>query len=201
DRQFQWVVPQQFGFAYVFSEGVAAVQASNRAWTYIDKQGTQLIEPRFELAYSFSDGVAAALIGADYRYVFLDRSLKEIASAPAGVIYVGQFSGGLIPAQLGSVQRLSDGRLYPVGSQNQRGFLDPTGKWAIAPQFAAAANFSEGLAAVQAGDKWGYIRPDGTFAIPSRFDTAEPFEDGLALVSVGGRYAVIQPDGHPIWNG
>jgi hypothetical protein len=57
----------------------------------------------------------------------------------------------------------------------------------IAPQFAAAGDFNEGLAAVQIGNKWGYIDRNGKQVIAPQFDGVSRFSDGLAAVQVGGK--------------
>ena len=41
------------------------------------------------------------------------------------------------------------------------GYIDQQGEVAIAPQFDYAADFSEGLAAVQQDGRYGYIDTDG----------------------------------------
>jgi len=43
-----------------FSDGLAAVQAGNGLWGYMDKNGIERISPQFTLAWSFGEGVAAA---------------------------------------------------------------------------------------------------------------------------------------------
>jgi hypothetical protein len=64
--------------------------------------------------------------------------------------------------------------------------------FAIAPQFSAAREFKEGLAAVQIGKKengkWGFIDKTGKVLIQPEFDSAEVFSDGLCAVLVGGNH-------------
>ena len=63
-----------------------------------------------------------------------------------------------------------------------------TGKMVIAPQFADAGAFSEGLAPVQIGSpvngKWGFLDKQGNVVIEPKFSVAERFTDGLARVWV-----------------
>jgi hypothetical protein len=75
-------------------------------------------------------------------------------------------------------------RLFPVRSGQRAGFIDVTGVVVIPLKFAAAKEFSEGLAAVQDGltGQWGYIDRTGFYAIPPQFQGAFPFSEGLAHV-------------------
>ncbi|MDX2283359.1 MAG: WG repeat-containing protein [Bacteroidia bacterium] len=75
----------------------------------------------------------------------------------------------------------SGGRIYPLYLPMRQGtlfgYMDEAGEQVIAPQFAYAVPFSEGLGGVNVGGsnpdfhmprdgKWGFIRPDGSFRIP-----------------------------------
>src|SRR6185369_725779 len=67
------------------------------------------------------------------------------------------------------------------------GYLDPSGKFVIEPQFKEAHQFSEGLAAVLIGEKWGFIDHSGHVVIAPRYDVSydrskNNFSEGLALV-------------------
>ena len=54
--------------------------------------------------------------------------------------------------------------------------------WHILPSYAQAADYSEGLAAVQDADTklWGYIDTRGSWAIEPRFRAGGPFSNGIA---------------------
>ena len=43
------------------------------------------------------------------------------------------------------------------------GFIDPTGKFVINPQFDEAESFNNGLAWVKAGGRFGYINASGKY--------------------------------------
>jgi hypothetical protein len=62
------------------------------------------------------------------------------------------------------------------------GFIDRTGKWAIAAEYAQARPFAEGLARVTVGDRWGFIDEQGKTVVPPSFVEADDFSDGMALV-------------------
>ena len=78
-----------------------------------------------------------------------------------------------------------------------------TGAVVISPQFESAGQFSEGLAAVQSGEKesakWGYIDKTGRFVIDPQFDSAEGFSEGLAAVRRGdektGKWGFVDRSG------
>jgi hypothetical protein len=74
--------------------------------------------------------------------------------------------------------------LWPVQQNSKWGYIDKTGKLTIPFKFDAAADFAEGLAAVEFKEKTGYINPAGKFVIPPRFLAGFSFADGLAVVVI-----------------
>lgn len=63
------------------------------------------------------------------------------------------------------------------------GYLDRTGKMAVAPDFSLTLPFSEGLAAVRDSQgRYGYIDHTGHYVIEPQFTEAYPFSEGLAQV-------------------
>lgn len=79
--------------------------------------------------------------------------------------------------------------LFPALVYGKYGYIDVAGAMVIAPQFAEAGAFSEGLAAVRTlspDSEGGYIDATGTMVIPAQFDEANAFTNGLAVVHVGG---------------
>jgi hypothetical protein len=81
------------------------------------------------------------------------------------------------------------------------GYLNNSGKIIIPPtdKFINAAEFSEGLAAVENKQyKWGYINEKGKLVIPFQFDFAKQFSEGLALVETTGKKAFINKNGKVI---
>ena len=95
------------------------------------------------------------------------------------LVAVGPFVNGLAPAKEKS---------------GKWGYLNPQGKWGIAPRFERAGVFRHGLAAAkEPGARWGYLKPDGTWGIPPTFSRIRSFSDGLAAVSAAGE-AEAGPD-------
>jgi hypothetical protein len=73
----------------------------------------------------------------------------------------------------------TDPVLLPVNIRGEWGFVDRTGAVVIAPQFAEAPVFSEGLAAaaVMGEDRlpvWGFIDATGRWVVQPRFESAGP---------------------------
>jgi hypothetical protein len=90
--------------------------------------------------------------------------------------------------------------LFVVRIGDKEGYIDRSGKVAIAPQFDHAMPFSEGLAAVNiggklggswfaniSGGKWGYIDRSGSYIVKPQFDEAWPFSGGRAAVRIGNQ--------------
>lgn len=79
------------------------------------------------------------------------------------------------------------------------GYKDASGKSVIEPQFFAASDFGDGLAAVkrQEKDKWGYIDNTGKMVIEPQFYVAEKFSEGLAPVRLkkNGKWGYIDKSG------
>jgi hypothetical protein len=69
------------------------------------------------------------------------------------------------------------------------------GKLVIDTLFDQAGYFTEGLAAVKAGNKWGYIDTAARYVIGLQFDGAGPFFDGLAPAKAGRHWGFIRKDG------
>jgi len=122
-------------------------------------------------------------------YVVLATGLISIAAAQP-VPTPSAYNGGLVPFE-------KDGKW---------GYADGKGNTIIAPQFAKAGKFSEGLAAVytetapaskvgvidsrgtgrpfvQETKKWGFISESGQMVIAPEYEDVDYFSEGLAAVS------------------
>lgn len=98
-----------------------------------------------------------------------------------------QFPDYPYPEQLTADIELAQTSFYPVWAKDSAGivrlgFADSTGKLRIAPQFARAEYFSEGLAAVGSDKLSGFIAKNGAVVIPLQFLEAGSFENGSAVV-------------------
>jgi hypothetical protein len=125
----------------------------------------------------------------------IDRSGKFHIGARFERAPDGAFSGGLCPVWLGVATTKKN------QSEDQFGYIDTSGVIVIPPQFAAAATFSEGMAAVMKGDKVGFIDRSGRVTIQPRFELKmgerrlPSFSEGLAPVRLDGRCGFIDSTG------
>jgi hypothetical protein len=194
DKTGAVVIPMQYerpaSLTFKFSEGLCKVmiqEAYQQRWGFIDKTGTMVIKAQFAGVSDFSEGLAAADSGSDIRG-FIDKTGTWVIQLPPNLRLGGAldngFSDGLANVQESDVPN-GDVAAFRV----LQGYIDKTGKVVIEPQFDRALNFSEGLAAVRAGEngilKWGYVDKTGAWVIQPQFDAAWPFSEGLAAVATG----------------
>jgi hypothetical protein len=220
-------IKPQFGYAYEFVEGLAAVCVDQNCG-FIDKTGAFVIAAKYRVAFPFSDGFA--VVGMNHDQVgFINKSGELVIEPQFGNLIGTMFSEGLsavaypngkfgyldnqgvlvIPMQFDLALPFSEG-LAAVSIKGKWGYIDKSGKFVIEPQFRGAGSFSEGLAAVGSepglmrteltGVGTGYIDKTGKMAIKLGFDTASSFVDGVAKVYVDGRMGYIDKKGNYIWN-
>lgn len=113
--------------------------------------GAIVIPARFRFAYEFGTGGIAAAVDGTTPFVFIDSTGKTIAKAYAYDNGPDYFEEGLA--------RIVDPR-------GKVGYIDTTGKIAIAPQFDDAASFCHGKAEVAAGGKTYVIDREGKTVAP-----------------------------------
>ncbi len=206
-----------------FNDGLAPVLTSEH-WGYIDRTGRMAIEPRFTLARAFSEGLACVDTGGEdvlgildhegARSGYVDKSGKFVIAPVFGK--GRRFSEGLavvrdadtrlfgavnrkgelvVPCEYIELGDFHDGRAYARDEDGNHGFLDATGKGAVAFDFEDAGDFAEERAAVRTGGEWGYVDKPGKLVIPAQFDDAGSFAEGLAAVKVADKWGFIRPDG------
>ncbi len=185
DTKGDFVVAPQFEEASRFSEGLAAVGIDDRLG-YIDNRGAMVIQPEFIRAEEFSEGLA--YVNGEY----INRTGQWILMAEAPEVwYMSSFSEGLAWV----VGRDGPGRSAPYVS----GYIDKTGELAIPLQFVHAADFSCGLARVNAGraGEWQFIDKTGTITLELAFDFVSLyFFEGLVAVLSHGKYGFADKTGN-----
>lgn len=88
---------------------------------------------------------------------------------------------------------------FPIVEDGKWGFINAKGRLVVSPQFDAAEQFSDGLAAVMKKNRWGYINRKGKLVIPARYDRAGAFSEGLALARlITGYWEVINKTGKAV---
>lgn len=85
------------------------------------------------------------------------------------------------------VMALIPAALAGEADKPERGVLTYTEH--IKPQYEAARQFGEDLAAVKKNGKWGYIDTDNKIVIPFQYELAYDFSEGYAIVSPSSRQA------------
>lgn len=194
DKTGRLIIPPKFGYAFNFSEGLAAVEL-NGYYGYIDKTGHFIIPPRFDWAYPFSDGLAVAVIRRRdgqgnitvNKFGYIDRSGRMVIQ-PRGVAdpkFLSFFSEGLACVMQG----------------DKIGYIDKTGKVVIPAQYIDAHPFCEGLAAVTVANKYGYIDRSGKMVIAPQFDDVGPFCEGLAHVELNEKQGFVDRTGKMVITG
>jgi hypothetical protein len=206
NREGLVVVKPQFDDCGDFSSGLARVKVGGTEedafgrrfggkWGYVDTAGRMVIEPQFDIARDFSDGLAGVRIAK--RFIYIDTAGRPVLRLnykwrdPKRTIA----SAGMFREGLACIATSTDGG-------PELGFVDKEGRLAIDPQFNAARDFSEGLAAVRINNKWGFVDRAGRLSIPLRFDEAGRFSEGLAWVRIGDATGYIDKRGGlAIWPG
>jgi hypothetical protein len=74
------------------------------------------------------------------------------------------------------------GVLHRVCVDELWGFVDQGGRMVIPPRFDHAAEFREGLAAVQEAAQWKYVDTSGKIVIETKYTSVGSFREGLAWV-------------------
>ena len=181
NTQGSMAIAAQFDGGANFSEGLAAVKVGDR-WGYINKSGQTVIQPRFlQEPGPFSEGLAR--VQENGQNGFIDSTGKvvfQVSYPDASSVEVSDFSDGLARVRI---------------DFDQVGYVDKTGRMAIAPQPYYAWDFSEGLAAIAQNGQIGFIDKTGQIVIEPRFADVQSFSEGLAAVKVGDRWGYINKTG------
>jgi hypothetical protein len=193
DKYGKYVIDPRFDDAFCFSEGTAAVRigdADRGQWGFIDNTGKFVINCQWGSAGVFKDGTASVATagGVTKKWGVIDRTGQTVISLefPEPL----SFHDGLALEPNTTHRWVTDqqGRTK-VQSETNYGFIDKNGTRSIGLQWRSAYSFSQGLAAVMAGEfpsgKWGYIDPKGRYVVEPQFRDARPFSEGMAAVRIG----------------
>jgi hypothetical protein len=173
-------IQPQFEETRWFSEGRAPVRVDGR-WGYADRTGVLAIPAKYRQASLFENG--RAFVQLEQEWFAIDRNGEPTARDPSDLI--------------------------PKERMGKWGFVTPDGKVAVDFRFDGVHPFSEGLAAVQVGERWGFIDRSGRLVIPAEFEDgwATPpggarggppigsFREGLAAVYKDGTWRFIDAKG------
>ncbi len=214
NRNAEVVISAAWDAADDFLDGIAVVGRmidGELRYGYINPKGEALILPQFERAGTFSEGLAA--VSRDGRFGYIDLSGKEVVPCryeAAGPFHEG-FAGVRIDGWTAIIDKTGrvletpkltiavdaihyvNGLTRAFGADEQTGFLDTTGHWAIEPRFHSAGRFSEGLAWAMVQEenssaeygytiRGGFIDTSGRFVIAPAYDFGWDFTEGHAVV-------------------
>ncbi|MEZ5352788.1 MAG: WG repeat-containing protein [Bryobacteraceae bacterium] len=85
--------------------------------------------------------------------------------------------------------------LIPMDFGATWGYVDDAGRTVIAPEYLAAREFVEGLAAVLAINRWGFIDPTGAYRVTPLYEDCSNFSEAVAAVKWYNRWGYIDRDG------
>lgn len=185
----EWRLAPEWRQVRPFSEGVAAVE-TGAGWGLIGRGGSYIVEPgardadrvviageAFALSpyKPMSQGCSAATPEGGTAHYVTASGARWTPPGLSGeeVLDLGSFSEGLAWARV------------TRGKESAVGWIDTAGDWAIAPEFHAGGEFSEGRAPAAINDGfWGYIDTSGELVFPRKFllQEAGGYEGGFAPV-------------------
>lgn len=128
---------------------------------FVDHIGHEVIGPSLDgVSFFFSEGYAfACLVCTGNGMAIIDKHGTQLTPQEFDAFLSSEFHEGLAP--------IRKGRVY--------GYIDPSGRWVLPPQFDEAHNFSDGLALVAWYQKreWAYVDKHGN-AIWKGVDRCQP---------------------------
>jgi hypothetical protein len=125
----------------------------------------------------------ARILGDGYTYARIINVETSIILATAEADYYN----------LGSVDAITKELLSQTAVKKEEKTISTL--WAIEPKFDGITDFSEGLAAIQQGDKYGFVDKTGKTVIQPQFSAADDFCEDLAAVEQNGKWGFIDKTG------
>jgi len=214
DRSGKFVIPRVFEYARAFHEGLAEVELGGR-WGFVRMDGQLSIQPQFEETRPFSEGRAPVRI--DGRWGYVDRAGVLVIAAQYRQASLFENGRALVQMEQdwfaidrsGAPTSRDPNDLVPEQRMGKWGFVKPDGKVAVDFRFDGFQPFSEGLAAVQVGERWGFVDRRGRLVIAAEFEDGCPtapesgrggppiglFKEGLAAAYKDGSWRFIDKSG------
>jgi len=162
------------------------------------------IDPETEGRCCYLDMKGGISIDLAGKYTYFDSSFNPL-QGEANARYKGnideahQFNQGLAPVRV-SLEDMQTGE-----TSFKSGFINKSGKWAIAPKYDAylwngvsryQVFMDAGLASVMQDGKFGAIDKTGKVVVPVEYDDLSPFIEGLAAFGKDGLYGYIDIKGN-----
>lgn len=143
----------------------------------------EVIPLKYDHANNFSNGLAAVKLNGKWGYI--DKTGKEVIPITLEYDEVYPFSEGMASVWIG----------------DKGGYIDKTGKEIVAPIYAHAWGFSNGLARVMREDgHTGYIDKTGKVVIPLRYENGKAlsFSNGVAWAAIDNKWGLIDKTGKAV---
>lgn len=181
---------------------IAAAQAGDQRWGYIDGEGAWIVEPTLRQARSFSRDGIARFCDAQGLWGYLDTAGRVVVLARfadarpmrAGLAAVKTEDGAWRILRLGGDFACDAAfeDLGPFGApglarathQGATGYVNAHGQWVIAPQLRHGRDFEEQsvVPASPDGRNYGLLDATGHWVLSPRYPRLEAFnEEGLAF--------------------
>lgn len=168
-KQVVWAEEEQDGIVGVAKECAAPISLSNAVVLGLSRP----------LACVMKDGKWGAISESGRLFIPLqhdsaDAFSKEVEpAADAGFIF--------------GMKRIEDNGKF--------GFISMEGKLVVPLTYDFAADYSDSLALVKAGDKWAFLDKEGQVVLQPEFDAVSSFAEGMACVAKDGKYGFIAKNG------
>jgi len=165
DTKGKWAIEPQYEKAFGFKDGLATVKVGGRSGL-IDHNGTFVVNPQYDFIFGVSEGYAIFESGKGSITGCQDCTYHGFINTKGQVVVEAKFveradanNGWSSP-----VRPFSEG-LAAVKTDEGWGFIDPTGRMVISPQFDTAGSFQNDLAFVTVLGKEAYITKTGAFVV------------------------------------
>lgn len=179
-----------------FSEGIAAV-ATEKGWTYINKQGDKLFNKYFQIAKRFQDGYALVSlttenIQTDKKLFFIDTNGQYLETIPCNIKptcqgFRNQLCEVILPSEAESKKL------------NLISFINTDGDIAFEGKFSFSSGFHEGVCIVQnVKGKYGVINTEGEWVIEPLYENIGLFNCGLAPFRQNKKWGLLNAQGEVI---
>ena len=160
---------------------LADYESPSEHWGFINQRGELVIEARYDDAGPFSQGLAAVNIDGKWGYIDLNGNM-------------------VIDPVYKSAWAFHEGyaRVLPFDGPDQ--FIDRQGTAMPAENWAAADDFSNGMARVKVGNSYGYIDSLGKLVIQPIFTRGWNFSNEISVVEYHEKLGVIDRKAHTFLN-
>lgn len=209
DAQGEVVVPERFGSAFGFCEGVAGVQlAGFKGGTLVGLNGEPLFERVFQSVQYFGGDHAVAKEGGRWGVIDLDGvwvlepQLDEVRGVDGGAVVAkrakkwGVLGVDGVDRSAFKYVELTRPRSGSICFRRGKkwGLLGYDGQELMKPTFGTPRLAGGHIAAAQDG-RWGLMTAQGETVIPFEFDSLQPPSEGLCIFGRDGKLGALDLKG------